>query len=450
MQNTLFDLNSHYSSKWYIFKNATELGAIYDTINWKDLETLLPEKKTAKGAPSWLPVQGLFGLMFLKHYTGLSDEKLLERFHTDWAFQLFCGVLLQDNERIKDNAFVSHVRAYLGKHLDLNQMQIALLQHWKKDDLENLNLNMFDATCFESYIRYPTDVKLLWECVEKLWDKFIPKVCEAFKLKLPRSKFKEQKRKYLNYSKLRKKSKKKTKARQKALLYLLEKGIETFEQLLSQTQGGNLPERLFKTFATIKAICKQQKQIFQDPQAKIKDRIVSIHKPYVRPIIRGKENKPVEFGMKVHMNQVDGISWVEYASFDNFNEGKRLKYSILKHNLYIGECTHISADRIYAINENRNFVTGRKIKTNFDKKGPKKQTKEEKALKAQLNAGRSAYMEGSFGNEKSNYCLRKIKARTKETEMVWMFFGVMTANAVAIATRRVQKQKEKENQRLAA
>lgn len=35
------------------------------------------------GAPSWLPPQGYFGLMFLKHYTKLSDEKLLERFNTE-------------------------------------------------------------------------------------------------------------------------------------------------------------------------------------------------------------------------------------------------------------------------------------------------------------------------------------------------------------------------------
>ena len=35
------------------------------------------------GAPSWLPKQGYFGLMFLMHYLKLSDEKLLERFNTE-------------------------------------------------------------------------------------------------------------------------------------------------------------------------------------------------------------------------------------------------------------------------------------------------------------------------------------------------------------------------------
>jgi transposase, IS5 family len=50
--------------------------------------------------------------MFLKHYTKLSDEKLLERFNTDWAIQMFCGALLSDNEMIRDNSFVSSVRVY--------------------------------------------------------------------------------------------------------------------------------------------------------------------------------------------------------------------------------------------------------------------------------------------------------------------------------------------------
>ena len=83
MQDTLFDLNSANSYKLYIFKNYTNLGAIYQAINWTSLVELLLEKKTMVGAPSWLPKQGYFGLMFLKHYLKLSDEKLLERFNTE-------------------------------------------------------------------------------------------------------------------------------------------------------------------------------------------------------------------------------------------------------------------------------------------------------------------------------------------------------------------------------
>ncbi len=39
-------------------------------------------------------------------------------------------------------------------------------------------------------------------------------------------------------------------------------------------------------------------------------------------------------------------------------------------------------------------------------------------------------MEGSFGTEKEHYGLQKIKARTELNEILWIFFGVHTANAV--------------------
>ena len=51
MQVKLFDPNLYYSTKWYIFKNTTELGAIYDTLDWEGLSKLLPEKEIAP----WLP-----------------------------------------------------------------------------------------------------------------------------------------------------------------------------------------------------------------------------------------------------------------------------------------------------------------------------------------------------------------------------------------------------------
>ena len=63
--------------------------------------------------------------------------------------------------------------------------------------------------------------------------------------------------------------------------------------------------------------------------AKPKGRTVSLDRPYVRPIKRGKEVKSVEFGAKVDKLQVDGISFIEHLSFGNFNEGTRPKLELL-------------------------------------------------------------------------------------------------------------------------
>ena len=59
-----------------------------------------------------------------------------------------------------------------------------------------------------------------------------------------------------------------------------------------------------------------------------------------------------------------------------------------------------------------------------------------------LSKQRATRMEGSFGTEKNHYGLNRVKARTEKTEILWIFFGVMTSNAVKIAKRRKKKRAE--------
>ena len=140
--------------------------------------------------------------------------------------------------------------------------------------------------------------------------------------------------------------------------------------------------------------------------------------------------------------QVGGINIIEHDSYDAFNECKRLKISILKHNRMFGECSHISADKIYATNENRKHCTKNNIQTNFCRKGAGKDDKPTKKIKEILNKQRSTSLEGSFGTEKEHYLLNKIKAHNPKTEKVWLFFGIHTANAVKIVKRREKAKKE--------
>lgn len=54
--------------------------------------------------------------------------------------------------------------------------------------------------------------------------------------------------------------------------------------------------------------------------------MVSVNKPYMRSIVRGKEIKIVELGAKCNNILIDGISFIEKQSFNAFNEGTRLKH----------------------------------------------------------------------------------------------------------------------------
>lgn len=437
MQTTLFQPEEYINPKWYIFKE-TPLGKIYQSLPWEELSTCLPEENDGPGAPRWFSNRGMLGLMFLKAYLSISDEKLIERFNTDWSLQLFCGKLLGDDEQIRDKAILSRIRTYVAENSDWQQIQKVLLNHWKQD-MDNPHVLLMDATCYESYVRYPTDVKLLWECCHWVFDKQLFRWCKLLGKKRPRSKYNEQRLKQLTYARRRKKSNKLARKRKKSLLYLLEKGLGQLQEVLNAAGMPLLNQAERAYLKTIRKVLQQQKWMEENPGKSAKDRIVSLAKPYVRPIVRGKENKRVEFGMKVHMLQVGGICFIDTMDFKAFNECKRLKISTLKHKQLFGSLHQLGADRIYATNENRRYITSKQIFSCFPKKGPKTESKEEKKLRSLISAQRATVMEGSFGDHKLHYGAAKVKARGEKRERLWIFFATMTANAVKISKRKEEQ-----------
>ena len=60
-----------------------------------------------------------------------------------------------------------------------------------------------------------------------------------------------------------------------------------------------------KRLSIIRKVLVQEKEMFEG--RKVSGRIVSIDRHYLRPIVRGKEIKSVEFGAKVNNIQIDGI-----------------------------------------------------------------------------------------------------------------------------------------------
>lgn len=48
----------------------------------------------------------------------------------------------------------------------------------------------------------------------------------------------------------------------------------------------------------------------------VPDRIVSVSQPYIRPIVRGKAGKPLEFEAKLDISVTNGWTRIEHHSFD--------------------------------------------------------------------------------------------------------------------------------------
>jgi transposase, IS5 family len=266
---------------------ATDLGKLHRSIPFNELASKIPSPpciNSGRGRKPFLKVEGGIALLVLKHYTGLSDEMLIDRLNTDWCMQYFCGLQL-GLRRIKDRNLVSWWRCYTGRHLNIQQLQEVLISNWQPY-MQQTHVLMMDATVYESNIRYPTDAKLLWESIAKVYALLLRKR-KNLKLRSSRSNYQKHKKNYLNYQRSRKKSRRKDRKLRKQLLKYLHRLLQGIDHLQKQHtfRYSNKEARLLKNIQTV---FEQQHELLYGSQ-EVKQRIVSLHKPQVRPIVRGKE-----------------------------------------------------------------------------------------------------------------------------------------------------------------
>ena len=147
-----------FSMYWNSFLRS-EIGGIYATIPWDELVRHFQLKEHSKGPSRTFSPRGMIALMFLKSYVDCSDRKLIEHLNGNINFQMFCDIFLQ-GQRLENFKIVSQVRTYLSERLDIREAQKILSKYWKPF-MEQPNIMLTDATCYESSVRYPTNVKLL-------------------------------------------------------------------------------------------------------------------------------------------------------------------------------------------------------------------------------------------------------------------------------------------------
>lgn len=322
---TEFDFYQRYAETF----KTSELGRIKSllplgqmAISFNLMEERPMHKRVKRGRKPFFTPEGKVALAFLKMYTGLSAPKLMEALNGNIHYQIFCGIRISPENQLTNYKLIDGILLELSRKLKVQEQQKVLADAWKPY-MKNLDTVYTDASCYESLMRFPTDVKLLWECTVR-----------AYKM------------------------------------------------------------------------------------------------------VRGKENKTVEFGAKCNNILIDGISFIEKVSFNAFNEGTRLRHCIsLAQKLTGVPVKKVGGDQGYSGNDNRTFCKDNNIETSFTQKGKAGTDEVKNATKRELARVRATAMEGSFGTQKEHYGLRKIAARIKSTEIMLIFFGIHTANVVNLARR---------------
>lgn len=285
---------------------------------------------------------------------------------------------------------------------------------------ENNGKLILDATCAPVDIHYPTDLWLLneaREATEEIID--IMHEPEVGTVKKPRTYREKAHRQYLNIEKKRKKS---AKAIRKVIgqqLRYIRRNLKTIESMAGQDLLKCLSKKQYRNLLVVQEIYRQQEEMYRNQTHKVDDRIMSIHMPFVRPIVRGKANAEVEFDPKLVISVVNGYTFMEHMSYDAFNEGTMLIASAENYRRKFGTYPEaILADKIYRNRENLRFCKKHNIRLSGPPLG--RPPKDEKLLREmerqeRKDIGERNAVEGKFGEGKRFYGLGRIMARLRET-----------------------------------
>ena len=121
-----------------------------------------------RGRHSYFSPEGKVALAFLKMYTGLSAPKLMDALNGNIHYQIFCGIRISPEKQLTNYKLIDSILLELSKKLKIQEQQ-KVLADALKPYMKNLDTVYTDASCYESLMRFPTDVKLLWECVERAY-----------------------------------------------------------------------------------------------------------------------------------------------------------------------------------------------------------------------------------------------------------------------------------------
>ena len=434
------DLNN----RWVIMANIMPWDMIEDIYS-KSFKNVTPD-----GRP---PISSriAFGALYIKEHENLPQDRTLQHISENVYMQYFIGLKEFIPTPLFDSSMMSHFASRFSKEdiAKINE-EIYRRSHPHEDPPEDINSNgndggdvgkdgnkgtlILDATVAPADIRYPTDLSLLNECREGT-EKIIDDVWEKTERIGHKTAYSRKKARQ-GYLKIAKQRKPRKKQIQKAVLEQLEcveKNVKWLEGIWTKVDIEDYLKH-YARFSTIQEIAKQQRRHYENPSEPIPNRIVSVRQPHVRPIVRGKARGEVEFGQKLSFSVVDGFTFIEKQSWNNFAEGNTLKDSAEKyrerHGAYLKA---ILADKTYQNRENISFCKENDIRLSGPRLGrPKASEIDDDKEQAYKDSCERNTVEGKIGTNKRRYGLDLIYARQENTGETEAAINVLCMNVVNV------------------
>ena len=425
-------------------KNSNRWVKRAQTIPWIEIEKKYAKLFSNKKGNVAKSLRLGLGARIIQAEYGYSDVEIPLQIQENPYLQYFCGYKAFDDSKPPfDPSMMVYFRKRLTPEIigEINEMIVAAEQAKAEkaekeadasdDDDKNSGTMIVDATCAPSQISYPQDVSLLnkaRECSEKIIDELHVKG-----EKKPRTYRKKAHKDYTSYARSRKpKAKQTRKAIGKQLGYL-KRNISSIEKMIAG--GKQLPTKYIEKFSTIQTIYTQQKEMHDNHTHSVKDRIVSLSQPWLRPIVRGKAKAKVEFGVKLDISVCDGWTRLERHSFDAYNESTGLQDMIERYKERTGYYPErVLADKIYRNRDNLKYCKQHNIRLSGPALGRPKKDAEIDKKQNYMDECERVEVERKFSLAKRKCGMGMIVTRLKETTCHSIAMSVLLLNL-----RRIEK-----------
>ena len=423
-------------------------------IPWENIEDRYAELFPSEVGMPAKPLQTALGSLLIQKEYGYSDRELVEQIKENPYYQYFIGrpgyeykapfvpsLLVEFRKRLNEDVLAEineMIAAYNspddsdgGSDISENRLD----ENTTKETIpENKGTLILDATCVPQNIAYPQDINLLNEARENL-EAMIDQICAEYNFYKPRMYRENARKDYLALAKCRKRTGKKVRKAIGRQLRYVSRDLG-YVDMFVRYNNVTLTEKQKNRLYVLQELYEQQKYMYDNKTHSVKDRIVSISQPYIRPIVRGKAKSPVEFGAKIDMSiDENGMARLEKLSFDAYNEEDVLIGAIQNYYKRTGHYPQrVLVDQIYRNRKNIAYCKSKKIRISGKALGrPKKaSTSEELKIVHQDNTDRIE-VERGFSLAKRCFGMGLIRTKLDITTRSSIALSILAMNLSNLA-----------------
>jgi len=417
--------------------------ALYRLIK-KDLSKRWP--RTEETGRNSTPVEVVLRMLVVKRLYSYSYEETVERVRDSLSLRQFCRVYLNDVP--VDTTLIRWANLIQPKTLEKFNARIIQLAVERK--VTNGRKLRMDGTVVESNIHAPSDNRLLADGVRVLARTVMrarallqQKVQEPFEDFTQAAK---QRARQIGETLRKKTDVAKSASRQQyqELLEMTRKTIEAARCIQKQLrrqreQKAKRLHQILETFLprTEKVIEQTIRRILQGEPVPAQEKIVSLFEEHSDIIRRGKESRPVEYGHKIWLNEVEGGLVSHYRILDgNPSDEQQGKPSLKAHlKTFHQPPQQVSGDRGLYSEPNEQLAQDLGVKrVILPQRGHRSKARLKHERKAWFVKGRHwhAGVEGRISVLKRAHDLRRCLAHGLNGFQSWVGWGVIAGNLAVL------------------